>query len=405
MFDIWFDAARTHQPLLSLPLAAIERSQAIVLGALGTSWIDVQAARMGLPERDLHDVHPLYRALTGATVEGILEVCELAGYLMAFREDSDLRLLIADLRDHGKYESAFFEAAIAWRWRDAGFPVELRPRTPSGVADLGCNVDGLRAIMELSGFPSNIFSRPAMVAATVVSRTVSRLTRRLNLPFLLGVEVTIEDETEGNFQQDLATSVAHAVRNFATTCGGDRIGTVNVAPFGSVTVRPARTNEGPSADGASISARTLRIPRPAIGTLHNIQHQPGSGDAHWIHVRFDDSPVNQQRRLASKLKKENQQLSGVSDPRIIILDVSGLGLGVVSEGDPDTAETLTRFDRNHASVSQVWLLTRVWSTEPARWIYRGQAHPNPNANRPLPADLGYRVAIDDRDVLRSLAGT
>lgn len=83
---------------------------------------------------------------------------------------------------------------------------------------------------------------------------------------------------------------------------------------------------------------------------------------------------------------------------MIVLDVSGLGMGVPSAEDHDTRATLERFGGQHPSVSEIWLLTRVWSSDPPRWLYRGVAYRNPRAATTLPGAVGMSV-LADLDVL------
>lgn len=397
MFEVWHEAARGFQGQLGVPLVAAERAHSIVVGALGSSWLETQLARRGLPGRSFHDVHPLLRAMTGGGLDSVLHVCELAGYLTFFMHEPMLGEVLTAMRDHGKYESTFFEVAIAWRFARAGFPISFYPPTPTGgVADIAVALGGTSAIVEVSVFPGDVFERPAMVAANFITDVVSRTTGKLDLPCFIAVEVVVDDETDGNFRQELHRAVTGAIRHFAeSSCLANQL---KKWSFGTVLVRPVRHDEGPYAGGGGISTCVQRVPRPQYGSLHNVQFDSASRDTNWVHLTYDDSPQAQQRRIASKLKRENEQLSGVTDARIIALDVSGLGVGVLSEDDDDTRATLDRFAGQHPSVSQIWLLTKVWSETPARRLYRGVAYSNQRATRPLPQYLG-RAVLADLDVL------
>jgi hypothetical protein len=91
-----------------------------------------------------------------------LEVCELAAYLTFFMRDGKVGEVLAALRDHGKYQSTFFEIAMAWRFARAGFPVAFYPPTPSGVADFEASVGAVPAIVDGERLPGDAFEDFAM---------------------------------------------------------------------------------------------------------------------------------------------------------------------------------------------------------------------------------------------------
>lgn len=396
MFDVWHDAARSYHERLRISLAEAESAHGIVLGALGSSWLARQARRSGLPGRGLEHVHPLFRSLLGGTLESVLEVCELAAYLTFFMRDAKIGEVLDGLRDHGKYPSTFFEVAMAWRFARAGFPISLYPQTGSGVADFAACVGANSTVVEVSVFPGDTFARPAMVYGQALLDAVTRATEKVGLAYFVAVEVVIDVVSEGDFQRKLRGAVVESIRRFARSAEAAARLSVPTT-FGAILVRTTRPDEAPIATG-NFSACSRRVARPKVGTLHGIQMSAIGGGADWVHLAYDDSPGGQQRQIAGKLKRENAQLSGIAQGRMIVLDVSGLGMGVLSDEDDDTWTTLERFGAQHSSVSEIWLLTRVWSSDPPRWLYRGITYRNPRAAAALPEVVGTSV-LADLDVL------
>ena len=124
--NIDFAAAYTMSPAASgYRLRPALRAHAMVCSTLGSTWIDEQAARIDLPGRTTADVHPLYFTLSGQTERCIVEVCALAGLLLHFRDDPELRQMITSLRDPNKYEATMLEFGHrlepfrCWRSREA----------------------------------------------------------------------------------------------------------------------------------------------------------------------------------------------------------------------------------------------------------------------------------------------
>jgi len=381
MFDVWFDAARDFSEKIQIPYEMMEHSHAIVCGALRTSWIEDQALRTGLPGRGYHDVHPIYRLLSGATEESVLEVCDLAALLLEFRDDPCLLSALESLRDHAKCESALMELRIALALKSAGFAVQLYPATPKGIADIAYMTDEVRVIVEVSAITSDVFSRPAMIALHVASAAVDRVRKRLNLAYYVAVEVSIDEETSGNFQQDLDKAIVQSVKDFSSDSDVPELSVKT--KFGSVKVRLVRQDERPYMSGGGLSSCMMHVERPSIGSLHNSYIKQKSRETDWVHILYDDSIAGKSSKIIRKLKTESRQLSGVAEPQIIALDISGLGIGVVTEDNPEIMEIIEEFERNHSSVAQVWLLTRVWSQNPSRWVYRGLMRKNPHARRYL----------------------
>jgi hypothetical protein len=85
-------------------------------------------------DQTMAEIAAYYNGLTASTDTALVEICELAEYLVAFKDDPALPEVIKDLRPD-KYASTRFALATAYRWKQAGAVVELQPQTERGVAD------------------------------------------------------------------------------------------------------------------------------------------------------------------------------------------------------------------------------------------------------------------------------
>jgi hypothetical protein len=157
MFERWFQFAFTYAQMIRVSPVVALRAHSMVCSMLGAAWFDKQERSLEFSNRTISDSHPLFLALRGSTKHCLVEVCELAGYVLAFQHDQGLGDIIVALRDAAKYQSAIQELAFAWKFRNAGAAVTLGPQTSTGIADLSVEVADRRYIVEVSGFSSDLF--------------------------------------------------------------------------------------------------------------------------------------------------------------------------------------------------------------------------------------------------------
>src|SRR5690348_10200830 len=112
MFEHWTQFAIEYAAQIGLTPKQALKAHEIVCSVLGSEWIDQQEASVWLPSRTMADTHPLFLALRSRTELSVVDVCELAAYLLAFRNDPMLQDIIFALRDANKYEPAVQELAF-----------------------------------------------------------------------------------------------------------------------------------------------------------------------------------------------------------------------------------------------------------------------------------------------------
>lgn len=372
-FSTWRDGVQTCSSDIRVAPEVAFRAHDMVCGAMGSAWLSEQVARGEKPSRGLEDVHPLYRSLTSATQEAVLTVCETAAYLSAFRDDPGITKIINTLRVPDKFDPTLFELAMALRFRLAGASIRLEPLTPHGVADFDARIGGSRFLIEVSSFPLDMLRNEDMAFLFAMQRAQKRgLKRSPRLPFYIATEVHVHEKAAGNVQQEAYTAVSTQVQKYSRIASAGSGPLKQTYSFGTVTVRrAAQRHEELALRGNWAVSSCLTLQRvPDIGTLHGAQQlSQNKRDTHWLHMRVDRSPQQPYRRISQKLKDESRQLRNITDYGIIILSVDGLQQGVFRTDDLQLQHVLAEFARNHSSVSDVWLLTRVWSD--GRRVFRG----------------------------------
>src|SRR5919108_5278636 len=156
---------------LSLDLDKILAAHQIVSCAVGSNWFVEQERLLSQGGRTGADAHRLHSALNATTDTAIAQVCELAHYLIEFKNDPVLPNVLDDLRSP-KYHAIVQELAFACRWRDAGAMVPLRPPTRDGEADFLATIANLPFTVETSLFPADIFKHPRFRLPTIMAESL-----------------------------------------------------------------------------------------------------------------------------------------------------------------------------------------------------------------------------------------
>src|SRR3954452_22798687 len=146
----WESGAAARHVHIGLALEKLFASRDVVRGAMGGEWWAAEHKRHDR-RADVTQIHPLFRQLTSPNDLALVEVVELAQYLTAFSADPSLPNVIKDLRGP-KFWAAFYELAMAYRWRDAGAQVTLAPATAKGAADFSAEIDVQNFVVEVSTF-------------------------------------------------------------------------------------------------------------------------------------------------------------------------------------------------------------------------------------------------------------
>jgi len=106
---------------------------------------------------------------------------------------------------------------------------------------------------------------------------------------------------------------------------------------------------------------------------------------------FRESRRSRIRVQGQKFRDELRQLSKSIFPRLVVLDVSGLKVGIIEASDPNVLLMMRDQTTGHPKISGLWPLTRTWSDE--RWVYYGPQFDGVDAEVPL-GDMLYRRIVD-----------
>ncbi len=196
---------------LSLDLDKILAALRIVSCAVGSGWLVEQQRLLSLGGRTVADAHPLYSALNATSDIAIAEVCELAHYLIEFKNDPALPSVLDDLRS-AKYHAIVQELAFAYRWRDAGAMVSLRPPTRDGEADFLATIANLPFTVETSLFPTDIFKHPRFRLPTIIAESLDSVLKKAPP---VTVKIRILKYPPGNREAQLRAWVKDAAQAFA----------------------------------------------------------------------------------------------------------------------------------------------------------------------------------------------
>lgn len=81
-----------------------------------------------------------------------------------------------------------------------------------------------------------------------------------------------------------------------------------------------------------------------------------------IFMRFPAGSVDPYEKIIKKIKKEARQLHGITEPRIILLDTSGIAEDVFRLQLEQIRDELLNLMRRTPELACVWLMMRRWST-------------------------------------------
>ncbi len=360
MFEHWSQFATEYATRIGLTPRAALAAHAMICTTLGGDWLEEQERRTDLPSRTVADLHPLLFAMRGRTESCVAEVCELASYLLAFRNDPALCDIILALRDNRKCESAIQELAYAWKMRNAGAIVRLGPKTATGVADFGATFGESDHIVEVSGFPNNPFQSDLMAFTSAAQHALASGKRKSATSAPLAIEIIIGQMKVYADLRKLHAPVHAAIVEVigrAVKAGEDARRTYG---FGEVRVRRAGPHEVPDANWSIAACLTLVQPDEVSLVGQGIDYRRGK-DTDWIYLRVPDEVRDPYAKIRAKLKIESRQLRGCTDG-VIILDATGLMVGTPREDDARLREIIDDFSEHHTSTTGVAIVTM-----PQKW--------------------------------------
>jgi|HubBroStandDraft_4_1064222.scaffolds.fasta_scaffold00010_74 hypothetical protein len=346
MFEHWYHFAPQMAPQIGVPADVMVTAHDIVCSVMGTEWIERQGARIDVRARSIADVHPLFRALTGGTELSIVEVCELAAYLVAFKFDPRLGEAIISLRDPSKYAPTFTELSIAWKFRLAGAAVTLAPATVRGTADFMAEIEGTEHVVEVSGFPNDPFQSDSMAFIGAMQVALRSGLKRSGVTRHVALEVDVVSRAV-DLRQQTHKAVVETMEAFVRAGADDPVS--REYPFGSVSVRLAIAGEKPDTTHWSAALCLQLVPPPDTGLLTMADLQQGQ-DTHWLYVRFPSPESDPYKRIRRKLKTEARQLSGCKDG-VVLLDSGGLRRGIFSDDDRALCAIAAGFQKQHTSTT------------------------------------------------------
>jgi hypothetical protein len=346
MFEHWYQFAPQMSSRLGLAADIMTTAHDVVCSVMGGEWVERQSQHLEVPARSIVDVHPLFRALTGGTELSIIEVCELASYLVSFKSDPRLGGSIVALRDPRKYAAAVTELSVASKFKLAGAAVSLAPSTEHGIADFSAEVDGTQHVIEVSGFPSDPFQSDSMAFTAAMQTALKSGLKRSGLTRHVALEIDVLD-SDADIRKEAHRAAVETMAAFAK--GGAQSGVERDYAFGSVKVRPTMPREKPDTEywTAAVCLQLVYPPATGLVTMADLR---GGEDTHWLYVRLPAAKADPYERIRRKLKTEARQLSGSSEA-VLLLDSGGLQHGIFSNDDPSLRGIAADFERQHSSTT------------------------------------------------------
>ena len=387
MTETWMSRAAERCVALSLDLDKILAAHQIVSCAVGSNWFVEQERLLSQGGRTVADAHPLHSALNATTDTAIAQVCELAHYLIEFKNDPVLPSVLDDLRS-AKYHAIVQELAFAYRWRDAGAMVSLRPPTRDGEADFLGTIANLPFTVETSLFPTDIFKHPRFRLPTIVAESLDSV--RKSVPSVT-VKIRILRYPPGNVEAQVRAWVKDAAQAFTRSLHDNSSGTGRVEnEFCLITVEqttdasevnPFRIDELRGWVNArehdwDVFVRDVVHAKPDGEPLYRVAHSGEGDERARIFAKFPIEEINPSDQIGRKLKKEARQLSGVAGPRVVILDASRFGDVFQLQSDALRRELL-RIMRNIPELACVFIAMREWTTAfrfKYRWVFARNPH-------------------------------
>jgi hypothetical protein len=349
-------------PQIGVSTDVVVTAHDIVCSMMGSPWIEEQAQRSYVPPRSIADVHPLFRALTGGTELNIIEVCELAALLVAFKSDAKLGESIIALRDADKYEATVMELSIASKFQIAGARVALAPPTQRGTADFAADVEGKEHLVEVSGFPNDPFRSDSMAFVGAMQGALKSGLKRSGLTQHVAVEIDVAD-SEVDLRRETHKAVVQTMEAYAKGRGEQ---VKRDFAFGSVNVRKTVPGEKPDTRYWTAAVCLQLVPPPTTGLLTMSNLRRGE-ETHWLYVRLPTLATDSYERIRRKLKTEARQLSGSQDG-VVLLDSGGLRSGIFSGDDEKLRGVAADFKRQHESTTGVGIIARPLKRDGTRGL-------------------------------------
>jgi len=346
MFEHWYQLVPKMKSQIGVPVDVMLLAHDVVCSVMGSDWVDRQAARLDIRARSLADVHPLFRALTGGTDLNVIEVCELAAYLVAFASDPKLGEAIISLRDSSKYGPTVTELSIAWKFKLAGATVRLAPSTGRGIADFATEIKGKEHVVEVSGFPNDPFRSDSMIFFGAMQKSLKSAIKKYGITHHIAIEIDVRNAVQ-NLQAEAHSAIASAAREYTRIGAQTPVATEH--SFGAVNVRPAIPGEKPDTLIWTFAACLTLVMPPATG-LVTMEHLTRGEETNWLYVRLPEAASDAYERIRQKLRTEARQLVGCTDA-VVLLDSGGLRVGIMSDGDSKLRVIAEDFRRQHTSTT------------------------------------------------------
>src|SRR6266851_4066573 len=340
--ELWEAAAHKRYQALEISIEKLLSRRDLVVGALGSDWLETEAIRLEAPYRNLTDIHPLYTHLTSPNDPSLVTVCELGEYLSTFKSDPAIREIISDLRSD-KFESTLAELATAYRWLRSGAGVRLHPVVPSGEADFEAINHETPYIVEISSVPAEERFIRRLRLGIIISDTIKHVFKRKRA---VAVKARIHEYPPGDLEGQFRSTVQDACKRLTDE---DFSGTATESTeYWEVTVEeisPATENNPFTVDEYTriVDARAhdwdsfaadAAYPTPdGLPTVDAFENLPRTENAR-VFMKFPTETADPYEKIRKKLKKELRQLSGVRGPRIVVLELTGLTNDVFELGMP-----------------------------------------------------------------------
>jgi hypothetical protein len=375
----WADAQHSN---LKIELGQLLAAHELVRSAMGPEWV-AQQERIGDTARmAVSAFHPLYRDLSSATNQAAVAVAELATYLTEFKVDPALPAVLDDLRSD-KFPSSFFELAMAYRWKKAGAQITLQPTVPAGVADFEALLSELSFVVECSVSVDELFDQPSFRLTSLIADCITTMVEE---PVALAAKLTVREHPSGDFHGELRRSAKKLCREALSQLhsGAD----THVAEDAGkwlleIEVVTETTEAVPGGPGWTLAVRVLEKPRTPGEPLYKIVDEKRQREKVRVFLKLPPDSDDPNERIIRKLKREARQLRGVAQPRLVMLDVSGIAEDILKFVGDEIQHRVLQVMRTIPELAGVWLTSRGWSTA-LRFQYRAAYLANPESTYQLP---------------------
>lgn len=395
MLDHWIQSAHERNGALRVDVARLLRAHDVVVSSVGVDWVRKQIAKFD-SGGTVSDAHPLIRELVSPADTALISVAELGIYLESFKDDPAIGEVVKDLRSK-KYESSFLELATAFRWRTAGADVRLQPATPKGVADFAARVGTEEYIVEASISAGDEFSEPGFRAGLVIDKAIKATT---GYHFPVAVKARFQSPPTGDWEGILRNSVKKACTELrqrrADSAASSGVASVTVEDFtveaeeittGTEQIPFQKRNGSKGGAGGDWTAahRISLASPPEGGPSYLAIEDPEKHEVARIFLKVPtvEGTENLYERILKKFTKEARQLRGIRQPRVVVLDVSGLEENALALNVNEIQAGFSKAMKDTPELACIWLVSRVWTTA-MRYRYQGLYVSNETALFQLP---------------------